>query len=568
MSMAVILATLSAFQRAEKEAVELRWKLQPDQFARYKVSRVVTEDGRERMEEFRGRPAGLFGHEIANERLYVAPPLDWTEIPLILGFSLPERPLKIGGSTGLSLTLDNGYQVAPIEAAGTATRREDVTVDEAPCVEVGLELALAPHSRLRPTGDQRRVKTGRFDGVVTFDPELGAVKRLRFDFSLTFEGGETVTRSEQFDLVSVRASRYDGFKGDVNAAIRLAEEWLRGKQLEDGSWEAYQKFKSGPTALALLTLLKGNPKRDDAALARALDWLVEQPFEYVYEVSLSMMAVEEYYARPEDKEDVSAGRRREADLTRTLPQAHLEWMREATTWMDAAFREGGWAYGRAAERVDLSNTQYAMLGLQAAARCGVGVDERLVRDAMRTYVTWQQRKGPATPLSLRTEAQTKNGKAPSVKADARGWGYSGNPDDIDEAATLSMTAGGVSSLTIGMSLLQRSRVRLGSSERTRFETAIRDGWAWIGRRYSVKANAATGRHNLYYSLYALERASSLNGIAAIDGRDWYAEGAAYLVANQAPDGTWYTGPWVVPCDVCFAVLFLKRTTIRVDTVGG
>ena len=53
------------------------------------------------------------------------------------------------------------------------------------------------------------------------------------------------------------------------------------------------------------------------------------------------------------------------------------------------------------------------------------------------------------------------------------------------------------------------------------------------------------------------------GTDRFGAHDWYAEGAAWLLETQRPDGSWLTanakggqGVW----DTCFAILFLRRAT--------
>lgn len=561
---------------ADAEAAKLRWKLLPTDFARYRPFRSTQENGKDVFVEYWNRACGIFGYEIEDALAYKPPKLDWTEIPLILGFSLPSKSMKVGGNAEINLSLENTYGYEPLLAQGSATRQANARVHGVPCIEYALQLKLRPNPKLRPNANQREVQGGTFEAIVDFDAALGAVRRLRFDFTLIFDTPsgqpnikpETLKRSERLDLVAVLPYRYDRFKTDVNKAIERGEAWIRRGQQPDGNWGAHYGYKSGPTALALLTLLKGTPGREDAAIKKGLDWLLKQPFESVYEVGVSMMAVEEFYAKPGEHDEAAIGKLREADITRKLSKEHLDWMTKAAQWLEGIAQNGGWSYKNATERVDFSNTQYGLLGLQAAARCGVTVDENVYAKLVKKYVACQQRNGPAQPLSLTAEEHDGGKTVPRIKAEARGWGYYDNPDDVGEPATESMTCGGISSLAIGASVLARMKSRaFGPDDRKRADEAVRDGWAWMAANFSVKANVPKGRDWHYYTLYGLERAASLNGVKKINEHDWYFEGAVYLISNQASDGAWCAGDWVWHHDVCFAVLFLKRATIRVATGG-
>ena len=73
--------------------------------------------------------------------------------------------------------------------------------------------------------------------------------------------------------------------------------------------------------------------------------------------------------------------------------------------------------------------------------------------------------------------------------------------------------------------------------------------------------------NLYY-LWSLERVAVLYSLKKIGDKDWYAWGAALLVASQQPDGHWlgiqYPGGNFPLIDTCFALLFLKRANFVKD----
>ena len=67
-------------------------------------------------------------------------------------------------------------------------------------------------------------------------------------------------------------------------------------------------------------------------------------------------------------------------------------------------------------------------------------------------------------------------------------------------------------------------------------------------------------HSPYYDLYSLERAMMVSKTDRLAGRDWYHEGAQFIVLNQ--EGA---GEWIDTTDTCFALLFLKRAYVPVAT---
>ena len=149
----------------------------------------------------------------------------------------------------------------------------------------------------------------------------------------------------------------------------------------------------------------------------------------------------------------------------------------------------------------------------------------------------------------------------------RGWCY-GRKDVCakQHRAYAGMTAGGVGAVAIYDHILGQDWKK---------DPTLKSGLAWLSAHWSVTQNSGpiefdtAPNEELYYYLYALERAGMLLGIYKIGGHDWYAEGAEAILAAQKPDGSWAPGAkrsnstW----DTCFAVLFLKKATRRLDVAS-
>jgi hypothetical protein len=263
---------------------------------------------------------------------------------------------------------------------------------------------------------------------------------------------------------------------------------------------------------------------------------------------------------------------------------------------------------------DHSNTQFAALGLKAAARLGVDVREEVWSRLLRHMLAVQEAEGPEVPRVEVPAAPTPaitpgagDGKtvAPPAKDRARGWGYmcpnsagSGGglpggvvpggvvpggalPRSVEEA-TLSMTAGGVSTLIIARSELLGSRAFTGDI-RPLAERGIRDGFAWIVRHLPSPGAKESAPEDPplpmgfeipfgdelddFYFLYGLERACVLGGVQRLSGIDWYRLGAERILDRQRPDGSFLgknqnnaNGRPLI--DSAFALLFLKRALFR------
>jgi hypothetical protein len=270
-----------------------------------------------------------------------------------------------------------------------------------------------------------------------------------------------------------------------------------------------------------------------------------------------------------------------------IPEEDVLWVNELARWLVVAqTKDGGFSYGspaRGAATYDFSNGQFALLGLKAAVRCGVRVPKDVWFRAADLLLDTQEKRGPAVgrfaPTGVDDPEYAAGGLRETGKDAARGWGYrSGNP------ATGSMTAGGVSSLVICRSELLGSP-GWGAEADRRMTRGIRDGLAWLGGHFTVAGNpgipGAMAFHEIwhYYFLYGLERAGVLSGVSHMERHDWYPEGARFLLESQRDDGSWISEtaleagakPGIGPdaptanfLDSCFALLFLKRATFRVD----
>jgi hypothetical protein len=310
----------------------------------------------------------------------------------------------------------------------------------------------------------------------------------------------------------------------VNRAIDGGVKLLLDRQLIDGSWQDFAgEFPHGQTALSVYTLLKCGIAKDHPSVVRALSFLRAGPTAKTYSAGCLLMALAAA-DRPEDR----------------------EWMEELTADLVSWQRgDGGWAYP-AGGASDLSNVQYAILGLRAAASVGIDVRSK-VWESATDYV-----------LSCRSES-LRVGDGYEA-----GFGY--RPG---RAPTGSMTTAGISVLAIVRDQLAN---RLKGRDRGRLERGIEEGAFWIGSHFSVRNPGRSDWHRYY--LYGVERAGALLPAPTFGGRDWYTEGANNLVAEQKADGSWRQqrsdglGPSSLSdTETCFALLFLRRATGTAVTQG-
>jgi hypothetical protein len=195
---------------------------------------------------------------------------------------------------------------------------------------------------------------------------------------------------------------------------------------------------------------------------------------------------------------------------------------------------------------DNSNSQYAALGVRACHDAGI-VFPREVIERARTHWIDTQEKGE--------KGAVPTGPGAGVP---RGWGY----NQAGEAKGYgSMTAGAVGAVCIYDFIL---------AIEFRKDPSVLDGIAWLAKNFLVTNNPGRPNWFHYYYLYGLERAGMLSDMAKFGAHDWYMEGANLLLDQQRADGSWGSDAdrlnppsW----GTCFAILFLKQATRRLDVAS-
>ncbi|MDO4558937.1 MAG: hypothetical protein Q4C47_08225, partial [Planctomycetia bacterium] len=284
----------------------------------------------------------------------------------------------------------------------------------------------------------------------------------------------------------------------VRRAIQGGVRFLRSQQREDGTWGDYVQYRGGLTSLAMHALLTSGESPDDPAIAEGLTAVRQIPLEYTYVVSLQLMV-----------------------LSRVGDPADQARITECVRWLEQAQgNSGGWSYQeQPGEAFDLSNTQFAILGLYEAERCGIAVSPR----------TWQR------VFTLLQSFQNQDGS----------WGYSSG----SRHATGSMTCAGIGGVMMALdsAAIPNARVR-GENIECCLDNPLGDetlakGLRWIGRNFSASRNPGSGDTNRLYYLYGIERIGRLtgnrffvreipaaggnegdNGNVAATKYDWYREG--------------------------------------------
>jgi hypothetical protein len=321
---------------------------------------------------------------------------------------------------------------------------------------------------------------------------------------------------------------------EVERAIKDGIRFVKSQQNPDGAWEDFDhRAQGGTTALATLALLTAGVPPTDPAVARALDFLNRfdaAALGKTYTVALQTMV----FAQADPV-------KYKVQITRNvfwLERAQIK-PNERVPW------PGSWTYddGKGSQG-DNSNTQYALLGLQAASEVGIPVKPE-VWTLSRQYWEMAQRRGGF---------------------DSGSWGY--YPRDQQPAGG-SMTCAGIGSLIIsglrrfeGQEVLVNDQVR--NCGRGGLNPDLQRGIDWLAANFRVGENPGKGQQWKYYYLYGLERTGRLSGLRYFGDHDWYFEGAEHLIHDPNRDpltGKW-TGTMSAEQDpvitTSFVLLFLAK----------
>ncbi len=290
----------------------------------------------------------------------------------------------------------------------------------------------------------------------------------------------------------------------VERAIREGVRFLKAQQRRDGSWpEVEEKANTGTTSLVTLALLTAGERRNSPAILAALEYLRNfgpQQLRNTYAVSLQTMVF-------------AAG---DPDRDRLRLLANVEWLEDAQIKSNERMVwPGTWTYSdNKIQAGDNSNTQYALLGLNAASEVGIAVDDKVWLLSRQYFEKFQNRDG--------------------------GWAYTPR----HTPSTGSMTCAGISSLIItgskkyqGLEYLEGETIR--DCGKGGFNPNLLQGLDWLASHFQVGQNFGHGQVWKYYYLYALERAGRLSGVRFFGPNDWYRLGAEELVHDQNPlSGFW------------------------------
>ncbi len=309
---------------------------------------------------------------------------------------------------------------------------------------------------------------------------------------------------------------------EVNRAIRAGVRFLAERQRANGSWpDEGGNAPTGTTSLVTLALLTAGEKPDSPLIQNALAFLRNfgpQQLNSTYAISLQTM--------------VFAAVDPELDRARLV--ANVDWLERAQHKDPRRESMRNWTYSAQPARAgDNSNTQYALLGLNAASEAGVAVRRETWQFARAYFEHFQNRDG--------------------------GWGYT-----LRQPSTASMTCAGVSSLIISGARQFHSLEYLHGETIHHcgdggLDPSLKRGIDWLADHFDVRQNLGHGQQYKFYYLYGLERVGRLAALPFLGKYDWYRLGATEIIRQQNKISGFWSGPGESQLvATSFALLFLAK----------
>ncbi len=268
----------------------------------------------------------------------------------------------------------------------------------------------------------------------------------------------------------------------------------------------------GQLALLCLAATHDSVPITNRVFAAALRRLSKTQLTRTYEVSIRLMLMSDLSSYPDRRTSVP---------------------RDAKRLLQNQTPRGGFSYSGGEGRWDLSNSQYAALGMRAAANLGVKIPRIRWRRLAAAAITAQDDEGGFTYSTARA---------------GRGQGYA------------SMTVAGIAVLQICTQHLDSKTVA-----NLELERRIEHAWDWMAAHKADIGNLRT--RNCSYFHYGLERACILSDVEKVDGKDWYRSGAEMFLEAQLASGGWVSNDIGGgnsgkgagnPVSTAFAILFLRR----------
>jgi len=586
-------------QQANDRA-ELGWALGNNQYLHFTVADQKKLDpkaplqGENKQVEPAGQWVGFFGYEISSlgewQRRYE--PLVLDEALMQLAMYLPQGKQKVGATWSREWKFERVQTFNSFAVSSSYELKQQVEYNGNQCWLIFGRHTMKPAD---PAVAAIGAKLTGFeaDTMAWFEMPKGWLRGAR----VIMRGGvqnppigdkPAVTNFYDWDVEWRQTKDFDAWEekvlnGRVERAIALGVERLWKLRNAEGLWP-YSTHVRGGTALCLLALLMCDVPASDERIVESFAKLKEQVLENIYDVGLSLMALEARYITIEERRSFLSSDK-PVTIKRDVSAEDRAEMDRLVAWIVANRNDTNafWNYKKEApvapattNRFDFSCTQYAILGLAAAQRCAIRIPPGITKKFVDEALAMQTANGPKVRRVVNftppKDAQRGKGKSTySTKTvEARGFAYASKStwDKYQDTTTAygSMSASGVTILMVGLEIadgMNDADFKAEFTSRAVFQQwekgvleSIESGLAWHEYWFSVTRNPVYYRNWYYYYMYGLERVGMLASVKFMGEHNWYYEGCCPLLALQDKDGGWGAAT-----DTSFALLFLKKGTV-------
>ncbi len=607
----LLLGFLASPLTSQRETERVKWDLTEDECLIY-TSSGGSVKVRNRSKKLRKRFL-IYGDHTKDGQLLESWVHNREDVLLYLAGFLPPRPIQEGQLYEYKYTFQNNLLLPQIiHVRGRWIKNVKRNRRTFMKIRQKITLKSPRKSKRQQKGNWLFGVKGRVKSTILYDPERDRVQKLKYDGEVSFQKGAgsppfregfplTVTENATyvFDAKREKSDIYSNTK-PVTPAISLAVDYLKNRQNKDGSWGGNTEIafsaagftpkliKTGETALTLLALLASGVKSDASCIEDGFEYLRDQELRWTYTISLVLMAIEYKYISADERKRMTEylkGKRASFKAgKRNLKPKDKKWMKKLAGRLKKSARDGSWRYLLDSADYDNSNSQFAVLGLHAARRCGINVPGHVWKKILHHWMGDQAEDGPEVKMKRIVYGGKEDQIVDEITAESRGWAYfratvKNQNSEALHRPYLSMTAAGISSTQIAYHHLKKTDRKIEKKFKNRVEDAIMCGLAWLKKHYALSRRAGKlygwktvliGRHGMLYALYGLERAMMLTRTRRIGNQMWYHDGVKILLNLQRTNGAWsgaYPDHLFDKQDsilnTSLALLFLKKPTLPV-----
>lgn len=324
-------------------------------------------------------------------------------------------------------------------------------------------------------------------------------------------------------LVPLTQTNYLTNTRSPSASVQSGIDWLRapGRQAADGSWYG----DPAVTSFAVVCMLNWGYDETDPMVSKGIDYVLSkinpdgsvynQSHRYTYYTSVATLPLAathnpDYHDELEKMRNWLIGGQWDGDsFYGSVGTDHSHY--------------GGWGYGNST-RPDLSNTQWALMGLKAADRA-LGLHADSTYDKCADYFLARCRNADGGSAYTPGDTSVHTMTAASV------WSYS-------------LCGRGAGAEVLG-------------------------GLQWLSDRYSLTNNDGWGWWSEYYYKVTLAKALTMTHKTKLGIHEWFAELAAKLAEEQSAEGNWPdTGMMGSEMSTCWAIMALQTKTFPPDADLG